>query len=126
MWKKGSKESKINRKDRMSQFVYYYTIIYTTTATAAVSRSIAVLCYWGEGEEKGGAAPRPCCPAALLPSCPAQPCHCVPLCCPAPACPAEDNMGVSIEFCGGTHVASTAQARAFALLTEEGIAKGIR
>ena len=37
MWKKGSKESKINRKDRMSQFVYYYTIIYTTTATAAVA-----------------------------------------------------------------------------------------
>ena len=37
MWKKGSKESKINRKDRMSQFVYYNTIIYTTTATAAVA-----------------------------------------------------------------------------------------
>ena len=54
---------------------------------------------------------------------------CLPVCLPACPCaclPAEDNMGVSIEFCGGTHVASTAQARAFALLTEEGIAKGIR
>ena len=65
-------------------------------------------------------------PAAPVPACPpACPCACLPA--PVPAClPAEDNMGVSIEFCGGTHVASTAQARAFALLTEEGIAKGIR
>ncbi|GAB4815439.1 hypothetical protein N2152v2_002485 [Parachlorella kessleri] len=31
-----------------------------------------------------------------------------------------------IEFCGGTHLSNTEQARAFALLTEEGIAKGIR
>ena len=35
-------------------------------------------------------------------------------------------MALPIEFCGGTHLSSTAQARAFALLTEEGIAKGIR
>ena len=32
----------------------------------------------------------------------------------------------SIEFCGGTHIESTAQAKRFALLSEEGIAKGIR
>lgn len=39
---------------------------------------------------------------------------------------AEGNLAYPIEFCGGTHLDSTAQARAFALLTEEGIAKGIR
>ncbi|MCC5823119.1 MAG: alanine--tRNA ligase [Phycisphaerales bacterium] len=33
---------------------------------------------------------------------------------------------LSIEFCGGTHLASTGQAGAFALTSEEGIAKGIR
>ncbi len=32
----------------------------------------------------------------------------------------------SIEFCGGTHIESTSQAKRFALLSEEGIAKGIR
>ncbi len=32
----------------------------------------------------------------------------------------------SIEFCGGTHIESTSQAKRFALLGEEGIAKGIR
>ncbi len=32
----------------------------------------------------------------------------------------------SIEFCGGTHIESTGIARCFALLSEEGIAKGIR
>ena len=32
----------------------------------------------------------------------------------------------SIEFCGGTHLTSTSQAKRFALLGEEGIAKGIR
>lgn len=32
----------------------------------------------------------------------------------------------SVEFCGGTHLESTAQAKRFALLGEEGIAKGIR
>ncbi|EFN57213.1 hypothetical protein CHLNCDRAFT_143654 [Chlorella variabilis] len=39
---------------------------------------------------------------------------------------AEDNLSYPIEFCGGTHLDSTAQARAFALLTEEGISKGVR
>lgn len=39
---------------------------------------------------------------------------------------AEDNLAHPIEFCGGTHLDNTSQARAFALLTEEGIAKGIR
>ena len=34
--------------------------------------------------------------------------------------------GVSVEFCGGTHLSNTAQAQAFALLSEEGIAKGVR
>ncbi len=32
----------------------------------------------------------------------------------------------SIEFCGGTHLASTAEAKAFALVSETGIAKGVR
>ena len=32
----------------------------------------------------------------------------------------------SIEFCGGTHIESTGLAKRFALLSEEGIAKGIR
>jgi len=32
----------------------------------------------------------------------------------------------SIEFCGGTHLTNTKEAEAFALLSEEGIAKGIR
>ena len=32
----------------------------------------------------------------------------------------------SVEFCGGTHLESTSQAKRFALLGEEGIAKGIR
>ena len=32
----------------------------------------------------------------------------------------------SVEFCGGTHVSNTADAHAFALLSEEGIAKGVR
>ena len=39
----------------------------------------------------------------------------------APADPA--NAKYSVEFCGGTHLKSTCQARAFALLSEEGIAK---
>lgn len=33
------------------------------------------------------------------------------------------NRQYSIEFCGGTHLEHTGQARAFALLSEEGIAK---
>ncbi len=33
---------------------------------------------------------------------------------------------LSIEFCGGTHLMTTGEARAFALISEEGIAKGIR
>jgi len=32
----------------------------------------------------------------------------------------------SIEFCGGTHLARTSEAQAFALMNEEGVAKGIR
>lgn len=32
----------------------------------------------------------------------------------------------SVEFCGGTHLTNTKEAQAFALLSEEGIAKGIR
>lgn len=32
----------------------------------------------------------------------------------------------SVEFCGGTHLKNTKEAQAFALLTEEGIAKGVR
>ena len=33
------------------------------------------------------------------------------------------NRMYSIEFCGGTHLRDTGEARAFALLSEEGIAK---
>ncbi|MBL4590631.1 MAG: hypothetical protein JKY96_01595 [Phycisphaerales bacterium] len=33
---------------------------------------------------------------------------------------------VSVEFCGGTHLATTDSAKSFALINEEGIAKGIR
>ncbi|MHA7812261.1 MAG: alanine--tRNA ligase [Phycisphaerales bacterium] len=41
--------------------------------------------------------------------------------------PENDAWGsASIEFCGGTHIESTSQAKRFALLSEEGIAKGIR
>ena len=39
---------------------------------------------------------------------------------------AASGDSVAVEFCGGTHLASTADARAFALLSEEGIAKGVR
>jgi alanyl-tRNA synthetase len=39
---------------------------------------------------------------------------------------AASNADLSIEFCGGTHLSNTAAAGAFALLAEEGIAKGIR
>lgn len=33
---------------------------------------------------------------------------------------------VSVEFCGGTHLSNTKEAGSFVLLSEEGIAKGIR
>lgn len=33
---------------------------------------------------------------------------------------------LSTEFCGGTHLSNTKEAKAFALISEEGIAKGIR
>ncbi len=33
------------------------------------------------------------------------------------------NRRFSVEFCGGTHLRDTSEARAFALLSEEGIAK---
>ena len=36
------------------------------------------------------------------------------------------NMRRSVEFCGGTHLASTGAAGAFALVSETGVAKGIR
>ena len=36
---------------------------------------------------------------------------------------AESNRQFSVEFCGGTHLKKTADAGAFALLSEEGIAK---
>ncbi len=35
-------------------------------------------------------------------------------------------MQYSVEFCGGTHVAETAEAERFVLTSEEGVAKGIR
>lgn len=38
----------------------------------------------------------------------------------------EDWLALSIEFCGGTHLENTAQARAFVVVEETAIAKGIR
>ncbi|KAJ9562621.1 hypothetical protein OSB04_007781 [Centaurea solstitialis] len=38
----------------------------------------------------------------------------------------EEWLSISAELCGGTHIANTREAKAFALLSEEGIAKGIR
>ena len=35
----------------------------------------------------------------------------------------QDNHQFSVEFCGGTHLKQTSDALAFALLSEEGIAK---
>lgn len=35
-------------------------------------------------------------------------------------------LSISTELCGGTHISNTREAKAFALLSEEGIAKGIR
>ena len=32
----------------------------------------------------------------------------------------------STEFCGGTHVANTAEIKSYALITEEGLGKGVR
>ena len=36
---------------------------------------------------------------------------------------AADNRNYSVEFCGGTHLRDTGEAGAFALISEEGIAK---
>lgn len=36
---------------------------------------------------------------------------------------AESNRQYSVEFCGGTHLKKTGDAQAFALISEEGIAK---
>ncbi|XP_071698599.1 alanine--tRNA ligase-like [Rutidosis leptorrhynchoides] len=38
----------------------------------------------------------------------------------------EEWVSISAELCGGTHISNTREAKAFALLSEEGIAKGIR
>ncbi|KAJ8747292.1 hypothetical protein K2173_011557 [Erythroxylum novogranatense] len=38
----------------------------------------------------------------------------------------EEWTSISSELCGGTHLTNTREAKAFALLSEEGIAKGIR
>ena len=35
-------------------------------------------------------------------------------------------MQYSVEFCGGTHVKSTSEIKAFTLISEEGVAKGVR
>eukprot|EP00435_Cladocopium_sp_Y103_P075300 s16_g56.t1 len=39
---------------------------------------------------------------------------------------AEKWMSQSVEFCGGTHIATTSEAKHFVLLEEKGIAKGVR
>ncbi|KAL4554823.1 hypothetical protein LXL04_037429 [Taraxacum kok-saghyz] len=38
----------------------------------------------------------------------------------------DEWLSISAELCGGTHISNTRDAKAFALLSEEGIAKGIR
>ncbi|KAK9275218.1 hypothetical protein L1049_022480 [Liquidambar formosana] len=38
----------------------------------------------------------------------------------------EEWLSISAELCGGTHISNTREAKAFALLNEEGIAKGVR
>ncbi|VFQ73750.1 unnamed protein product [Cuscuta campestris] len=38
----------------------------------------------------------------------------------------ETWLSISAELCGGTHIANTRDAKAFALISEEGVAKGIR
>ncbi|KAF6149271.1 hypothetical protein GIB67_026127 [Kingdonia uniflora] len=38
----------------------------------------------------------------------------------------KEWLSISTELCGGTHIKNTREAKAFALLSEEGIAKGIR
>ncbi|KAL0452281.1 UNVERIFIED_CONTAM: Alanine--tRNA ligase [Sesamum latifolium] len=38
----------------------------------------------------------------------------------------KEWLSISAELCGGTHISNTREAKAFALLSEEGIAKGIR
>ncbi|KAK2990010.1 hypothetical protein RJ640_004688 [Escallonia rubra] len=38
----------------------------------------------------------------------------------------EAWLSISAELCGGTHISNTREAKAFALVSEEGIAKGIR
>ncbi|KAK4480575.1 hypothetical protein RD792_013653 [Penstemon davidsonii] len=38
----------------------------------------------------------------------------------------EEWKSISSELCGGTHISNTREAKAFALLSEEGIAKGVR
>ncbi|GMH09198.1 hypothetical protein Nepgr_011038 [Nepenthes gracilis] len=38
----------------------------------------------------------------------------------------EEWLSYSAELCGGTHISNTREAKAFALISEEGIAKGIR
>jgi alanyl-tRNA synthetase len=39
---------------------------------------------------------------------------------------AESNLDHSVEFCGGTHVSNTSMVGAFAILSEEAVAKGVR
>ncbi|XP_073001197.1 alanine--tRNA ligase [Typha latifolia] len=38
----------------------------------------------------------------------------------------KEWLSISTELCGGTHISNTKEAKAFALLSEEGIAKGVR
>ncbi|KAJ9551589.1 hypothetical protein OSB04_015634 [Centaurea solstitialis] len=38
----------------------------------------------------------------------------------------EEWLSIFAELCGGTHISNTREAKAFAILSEEGIAKGIR
>ncbi|XP_042501515.1 alanine--tRNA ligase-like [Macadamia integrifolia] len=38
----------------------------------------------------------------------------------------KEWLSISAELCGGTHISNTREAKAFALLSEEGIAKGVR
>jgi hypothetical protein len=71
-----------------------------------------------QGAPPAWVQPRTCLTAAA---------HRRPTALPAPAPPqAASHAAYSIEFCGGTHLSNTSHAGAFALISEEGIAKGAR
>jgi len=45
---------------------------------------------------------------------------------PSPSAPLPGGEGSSVEFCGGTHLERTSQACLFKIISQEGVAKGVR